>query len=314
MLGLVGITTGFAHGVKRREFMNRLLLSGVALIAIAVPALAADLAATGAPRYASPPPPLPPVLTWTGWYIGVNAGGGWGSSAGIGNNVISSFCNTTLGGCMAHEAETALRAAIPPTFDSKLSGFVGGGQFGYNWQSGAWVWGLETDIQGADLHGGSTRSGTSGIVGFPANAITVTGTANQKIDFLGTVRGRIGVTLSPPWLIYATGGLAYGHTKTDVSFTEHVSGPCFCGPDPFSFASDGSWRAGWTAGAGVEWRFAQQWSFKGEWLHYDLGHVTVTNQLMQLNGALVPFFGATIGSHAAFRGDIARFGVNYHFY
>jgi outer membrane immunogenic protein len=65
--------------------------------------------------------------------------------------------------------------------------------------------------------------------------------------------------------------------------------------------------------SGVEWMFAPQWSLKGEWRHYDLDHVNVSNQLLQLNGAGVPFFGAGIASQVRFRGDIARFGVNYHF-
>jgi outer membrane immunogenic protein len=257
----------------------------------------------------------PPVLfqSWTGWYVGLNAGGAWGNNNGVDNTINSTFCNIAIPGCGPNQASNALAAAVPGTFDTgKNSGFIGGGQFGYNLQAGQFVWGLETDFQGADIHGDSSLTNSVGVTGFPGTTATVTGEASQKIDFFGTLRGRLGWTPTAPWLIYATGGLAYGHTKTDVSFTSHFA-PCFCGPDPSSSVSQDEWRAGWTVGGGVEWMFAPQWSLRGEYLYYDLGSVSVDNSLNQLNGAGARFVGVGITSDVHYKGNIARAAINYHF-
>jgi outer membrane immunogenic protein len=103
-----------------------------------------------------------------------------------------------------------------------------------------------------------------------------------------------------------TGGLAYGHTETSASFSEGNDFPAN------SAASIDAWRAGWTIGSGFEWMIAPSWSIKGEYLYYDLGTVTVNNAINTLAfGA--PFFSVTIASEAAYRGSIARGGINYHF-
>ena len=111
-----------------------------------------------------------------------------------------------------------------------------------------------------------------------ASAITVV-SPGTKSNFLGTLRGRLGWTPSAPWLLYVTGGLAYGHTETEVALSTHISGLCGGGalgcPDASGFASKDDWRAGWTVGGGVEWMFAPRWSFKAEYLYYDLGHVNL---------------------------------------
>lgn len=97
---------------------------------------------------------------------------------------------------------------------------------GYNYQAGRFVWGIETDFSGADIHGSDTRSLTELIPGFPANSVSVSGTADQRIDYLETVRGRLGFTPINPLLIYATGGLAYGHVASSTTLAETLNGPC----------------------------------------------------------------------------------------
>jgi outer membrane immunogenic protein len=291
--------------------MRRLSLasiSAVSAVAFTQIASAADLPRT-APVYMSPAP----IYTWTGFYVGLNAGWGWGNSDGISNSVTSSFCNTALVGCAPNQASNAAVAAVPGSLDTNPNGFIGGGQIGYNWQTGAVVWGIEADFQGADIHGDATATGSVVPTSSPGNTISVTGSASQKIDFLGTLRGRLGWTPSPPWLLYVTGGLAYGHTKTNVAFSEHVSGACFCGPDPVTSVENDEWRAGWTVGGGVEWMFAPQWTVKAEYLYYDLGSVTLNSSVTQLNAAATPFFGVGIASEVTYRGSIARAGVNYKF-
>jgi outer membrane immunogenic protein len=140
----------------------------------------------------------------------------------------------------------------------------------------------------------------------------VVSTRSQKLDFLGTLRGRLGWAPNGPWLVYVTGGLAYGHTETSASFAETSCG----GVNANSAASINAWRAGWTVGGGFEWMIAPRWSIKGEYLYYDLGTVTVNNTLTVPAGTpgLGPFFSVvTIASEAAYRGSIARGGINYHF-
>ena len=105
---------------------------------------------------------------------------------------------------------------------TSLDGIVGGGQIGYNWQMQRAVFGLEADIQGTDEKGSRAftcplNTCTPPVGGFlalviPGPAVPVT--LNQKIDWFGTVRGRIGYLADPKLLLYVTGGLAYG----DVEF------------------------------------------------------------------------------------------------
>lgn len=274
-------------------------------------AFAADL-----PRKAPVAAPIaPPAYSWSGWYAGYNAGGGWSNNDGIDNVVTSTFCNANFSGCTSGEFATAAAAAAGGDLDTKPKGFIGGGQIGYNFQAGQAVYGIEADFQGASIKGSATAVTAAVPPGFAAlgSTVTIAGTGSQKIDFLGTLRGRLGWTPSAPWLLYVTGGLAYGHTETSVSFAERVAGPCACGPFPTVSSSNDVWRAGWTVGGGLEWMFAPRWSLKGEYLYYDLGHVTVNTSILQTNIGGVPFFGVGIASTAHYNGSIARAGINYHF-
>ena len=130
---------------------------------------------------------------------------------------------------------------------------IGGGQAGYNWQQGNWLVGLEADIQGSDERGSSD-------VCVVAGCALGTGilTANYKLDWFGTVRGRVGLLPTDRVLIYATGGLAYGELSATAPLV------------PLSW---GSTRAGWTVGAGAEVKLDNNWSVKIEYLYMDLGDV-----------------------------------------
>jgi outer membrane immunogenic protein len=282
-------------------------LVGAALV-FAGPAFAADL------PFKAPAMPLGPVLSWTGWYIGATAGYGW-TNQGIDDSLTSTFCNVTLVGCRAVDvpnASTALAAAIPPHFSTNPKGFIGGGEIGFNQQVGQFVWGVEADLSGADIKGSDTRSFAATFA--PANTVNVLGSANEKLDFFGTLRGRFGFLLTPPLLVYATGGFAFGHVSATTTLTETVGGACFCGPSPTVAASSSATLPGWTVGGGLEWMFAPQWTLKGEYLYYDLGTLSYALPgIVQLNGAGTPFFGAGVNSTATVKGNIARVGVNFHF-
>jgi outer membrane immunogenic protein len=290
--------------------MKRFLLTMAAFGLFAVPAIAADLAPS--PVYKAPVPVPVAVWSWTGFYIGGTAGGAW-----LDSNVTTSgttVCNPTLGGCGANQDSNALAAGLPGNLSNKPVGFIGGGEIGYNWQYGQFVYGFETDISGASVSGSSAFSSSVTPVGFPGNTVNVSALVTDKLNYLGTVRARGGYLVTPSVLAYATGGFAYGGVSASGALAEHVGGPCFCGPSPSVGWSIDSTRTGWTVGGGLEWMFAPNWTVKGEYLYYDLGSSTYSfPSLVQTNGAGVPFFGANAATRFDFKGSIARAGVNYKF-
>jgi outer membrane immunogenic protein len=213
------------------------------------------------------------------------------------------FCSANTG--------CAIATAVPAQLNTRPGGFIGGGQIGYNWQAGLFVWGVETDFQGANISGSATVTNSTQPALF--TTATVTAAGSQKIDWFGTLRGRLGWTPTPPLLIYATGGLAYGRVKTDVSFTGFDS---FTTAGGASAVTKNETRAGWTLGGGAEWMFASQWSIKAEYLFYDLGTVstdqTLTSFFLPLPG--LPVGSTGIHSEAHYHGNIVRGGVNFKFY
>ena len=221
----------------RRIILPSLLAGALSAVGMAS-AFAADM-----PMKYAPTPVAVPMLSWTGFYAGLNAGYGWAS---VGDTVGS----------------------------NDLGGFVGGGQLGYNWQTGPVVFGLEGDFQGSS----QSRSDNGVIGGVPF-------TVEQKMPWLATARGRIGYAFDSV-MVYATGGAAWIDYKLTVSA-------------PGGSVSDSATKSAWTAGGGVEWMLMPKWSAKVEYLYIDTGDTTVT-----LLG--VPFVG-----HA--KENLVRVGLNYHF-
>jgi outer membrane immunogenic protein len=164
--------------------IRNLLLAATALTVMSASASAADLPTSkGAPIA---PIVYAPVFTWTGFYVGLNAGYGWQESRSV------SFYDARTGANLA-------------TFSNGSDGgFVGGGQIGYNWQFGQFVAGVEADIQYADLGGNNN--------GF---APYYFGGNSNNGNYFGTVRGRLGYAFDRA-LIYVTGGLAYGDVGSNV--------------------------------------------------------------------------------------------------
>jgi len=156
--------------------MKKILLSSVALLGLASGTLAADLPSRRAP---APVIAAVPVFTWTGFYVGVNAGYGWTESFDV----------------------TLPNGAVVRADSEDDGGFVGGAQIGYNYQIGSFVLGLEGDIQYADLGGATYVVPGVGIVSY------------DNSDWFGTVRARAGVAFDRA-LIYATGGFAFADDRT----------------------------------------------------------------------------------------------------
>jgi outer membrane immunogenic protein len=298
--------------------MRKLLLTSAAFGVLALPAMAADLA----PVYKAPPPV--PVCMWCGFYVGLNAGGTWGDDNSVAVN--SALANDFLLGAGASYGSTSAAGASGSVPSGNRSGFIGGGQIGYNWQiSSAWLVGFEDDIQGISGNGNgtlgnSTPVGAGGFFGNP-DVVTTSIASTNKLDYLGTVRGRLGYLFTPAFLVYGTGGLAYGGVKASTTITQSNNDcsftPVACIQSATSAGGAVSQtRAGWTAGAGLEWLFTRQWSAKVEYLHYDLGSVTFADGLLVTGSGTFPGAGgpAIVSSAAStqFRGDLVRAGVNFH--
>lgn len=282
--------------------MKRILYAGAALVSLfATNAFAADLAAR---PYTKAPVLVDPGYNWSGFYVGGNVGYSWGRAntdgALTGTQNVSVF--RTAGPNLISSVDTLL-GAVPLSGRANVDGFIGGAQAGYNWQAGAWLFGLEADIQGSDEH---ARGDVCTVAGCPLG--TTLFTANYRLDWFGTARGRVGFLPTQRVLLYATGGLAYGHLSAD---------------SPTIPVGWGSTRAGWTVGAGVEAAIDNHWSVKLEYLYMDLGNfggggasaTTVTNAL---NTPLVGFNTVTTTTlTSAFSGrftdNIVRVGANYRF-
>jgi outer membrane immunogenic protein len=245
-----------------------------AMLLFAGPVFAADLATK--PLYA-------PVFSWTGFYVGVNGGGGWSNSTG------DLFCETparVVGGF-------GCSSSAPGTL--KPGGGIFGGQAGYNFQTGPFVWGIETDIQWSGIKASAT-SAVPCCVGIAGD--TGVGTTSQSLDWFGTVRGRMGYTLWDRGLLYGTGGLIYGQEKVSGSLTFPVAG---YGP-----ASDASTHAGWTAGGGFEYAFTNNVTGKIEGLYYDMGSQTLSATAPANNGF-------TESATFNYKGVLVRAGLNWKF-
>ncbi|PSO16020.1 outer membrane protein [Bradyrhizobium sp. MOS003] len=293
--------------------MTRTLLVASAIAMLLAPgAFAADLAV---PHITAKAPPVAadPGHNWSGFYAGINIGYGWGRSA-----TAVDFINA--GG-------NAPLSSSAGTFN--LDGVTGGGQLGYNWQRDVFVLSLEADFQGSGRKGSlgalcaGAPDGLQDGVCTPGHrgdntfdpALPVTFDLTQKLDWFGTVRGRLGVVVTPRVLVYGTGGLAYGRVSTsgsvsaiNVGGTPGADGGTFT-PVAASFSSSTT-KFGWSAGAGVEGAFADNWSARFEYLHVDLGTVSgsLATPVIALSGAPL-----VVGYRSHITDNILRVGVNYRF-
>jgi outer membrane immunogenic protein len=202
--------------------MRTLARVGVSVLAGFLAMAGSALAADVPPSRAMPPPRAPalvPFFTWSGFYLGFNIGYGWGVSS----------------------ASNALGTVLS---DFSLRGMTAGGTLGYNWQTGAMVFGFEGDFDYSNIRGS------------PASGACVGGTCEVKSQWLSTMRGRLGYAFDR-FMPYFTAGGALG--KIDVTVLS---------------VTESKWKFGWTIGAGFEYAFLNNWTAKLEYLYVDLGKVT----------------------------------------
>jgi outer membrane immunogenic protein len=267
--------------------IRRLLLTSLGALAIGGTAMAADLPSA---RYA-PVAPIVPVFTWTGFYIGVNAGVAFAD-----NNNDSIFIPP---GTFGPGTGNFFVTGVSSNNDAV---FTGGGQIGYNYQAGGWVFGVEADLQWADLGNNNNNGAAFAVVGLPAGFVFAN--TNTGLEWWGTVRGRVGFAWDRA-LLYATGGFAYGGGG---------GGDNFCGV-AFGCGGGDDTRTGWTVGGGLEYAFTNNWTVKIEGLYVNLDGGGSNNGLLGfVNGApvfLPPGFITNAVDENTF--GVVRVGLNYKF-
>ena len=225
-------------------------------------------------------PPVAPVYNWTGFYIGVNAGYGWGRDP-------------------FSEDVTAAAPPVPAVTLTGINsqGFIGGFQTGANWLTGSVVGGLEIDLSGSGI------KGTSSVAGFDLANAPVSKMQTDKFDLLGSGRARLGYLVSPDILLYGTGGLAW--TRLTETATTVNSDGTFVTTTP-------DWRVGWAAGAGAEMRlWSTNWLARVEYLHYDFGNTGSTISTFSAGGP--PLLAITTTTRHLTT-DIVRAGLDYQFH
>jgi outer membrane immunogenic protein len=270
--------------------MKKLLLSGIALIALAAPSMAADLA-----PYYKAPPVAAPVCIWCGWYIGATAGGA--------STTADTTLNPVNGPFPDYRPQDLPGVTALGTQSINGTNAVFGGRVGYNAQFGAWVAGLEGDFSSFDFNKTVAAGGNPfSFGGFAAGSMAL----NESVStsWLSTVRGRLGYAFNSV-LVYGTGGVAFGKisvTQTDREFSFNGLG----------FGNEGSTasvtKTGWAAGAGIEYALTPNWIISAEYLHVDLGTVTSAGVVTSANATT-----ATLNFSTSVTSDIGRAGLTYKF-
>ena len=278
---------GSVGGLLMRR-LSLAIVAAVSTVALAQIASAADLPRK-APAVAPPPPPPP---SWTGFYLGANIGGGWGSRD------------------VSYALDSVSAGIFPPTtgvpatsFD--ISGVIGGLQHGYNWQFNRnWLFGLEADFNWSGMEG----SGSSGAVA--VGIAPLTAPVDEHIKWFGTARARLGFLPTDNLLAYVTGGFAYGKVErsgiffnnSNVNFAAGIQ--CNTGTACYAGSASGV-ATGWTVGGGLEYAVWPKWTVKAEYLYVRLDSESVTEV------AVGPAFINANFSRTNF--NVARVGVNYRF-
>jgi outer membrane immunogenic protein len=236
---------------------------------LGLPVMAAN-AADLPTRKATPPlfAAAPPSISWDGFYIGLNGGGG-----------------------VASYKRTGLYDSNPVDDSRSQGGFLFGAEIGYNKQIASnFVAGVEADFQGSQFKK-VEDCGAGPDPGF--GCYDDTSRASYNVNWFGTLRARVGVLAAPNWLVFATGGAAYGQVAYGA--LDYL-------PDNSATQSKTNW--GWTAGVGTEYKIDTHWSLKAEYLYIDLGKPSFSPIAVD-----IPDYTASLRTTL----NVGRVGVNYAF-
>ena len=218
----------------------------------------------------------PQVYDWTGFYLGANGGYGWGEKESV---IVTTFLTGTG---VVNVSEVG---------DLKPEGFFGGGQAGYNFQSGPVVFGIEGDIQLSDIDDDFSTTIRDNFYD-----------GSEDIDWFGTVRGRLGWGMDRA-LLYVTGGIAFADVDLKVDFTDTLG--------RVSALRDSGTRTGYVLGAGGEWAFSDRWSAKLEYQFLDFGSESMDAQVHGPQLPVQPLIHST--NEIDTQIHTIRLGVNFQF-
>ena len=284
------------------------------------------------------PPALSTMISWTGAYAGLNSGYDFGTN----NNAYASlwgplgFTTTDNGRPQATMPLSGVGLSQTGLMSNNQNGYLGGFQTGYNYQwHEKYVIGLETDIQGASIKGGSSLTGAGYNINSrnDGSSTTIGGVQiSSGVDWLGTIRARAGYLVKPSLLLFATAGVSYGGANAQVTnmaysaYNDFVYPTSPSGIQPyFGSVTRTQTLIGWTAGSGLEWMVTPSWSVKAEALYWSLGNMNVGTTALSpqigtpvWNGPGTPKFSlpsqvASGTTSINYQGVIARAGINYHF-
>ncbi|MGA7326699.1 MAG: outer membrane beta-barrel protein [Rhodomicrobium sp.] len=232
--------------------------------------------------------------------------GGWGSSSQSSN--LSGLGIDTLESVFA-----------PYSQNHNMDGGFGGVQIGYNWQWGGsfkdvpsnWLFGIEADIQGAGIKGSTATSFSAD--SDDSNAAS----ASSRLDWFGTLRGRLGYTASNA-LLYGTGGLAFGGVKNTLKVSGADGSDCVVGLNSAACSASSTvnsetTKTGYVLGGGIEYLFSPRWSVKAEYQYINLGTVTQTASAIYTDTSDLNLPEGTSGAHrVSEQFNTVRIGLNYH--
>lgn len=233
------------------------------------------------------------ATNWSGFYLGANAGFGFGDSDVTTTTVFSPT------GYFAAASVPQIAAVGADTVS--VHGALGGLTAGFNAQSGTLVYGVELDVDASNLKGDRT-AGTAYVVA-PTTAFSIHETTKAKS--LATLRGRVGrATGRTFW--FGTAGLAMASIKIEDTFN-----------DTFATAAEGvsesKSKLGWTLGGGFEVAMPGRWSFKAQYLHMDFGKVTADGSTLTAFTPAIAFPTSTFSHTAKLKAEVVELGINYRF-
>jgi outer membrane immunogenic protein len=222
-----------------------------------------------------------PIWSWSGFYIGAHVGAGWGTT------------ESDLRSFSGFDREEVPSTAGFAFSQNSRSGFLGGGQVGYNWQAGWAVFGVQADIAGTDIKG--------------TTPCVVIFACTTKTDWLATATGRLGAVVADRGLIYLKGGGAWMNANHRVTDSLGIVG--LTGIIDQELTSRNSTSFGWLLGFGTEWMITPNWT---AFIEYNYIEFDTKNEAFAINPNLV---GPDVFVNADIRNklSIAKIGVNYKF-
>jgi outer membrane immunogenic protein len=271
----------------KSHWLSATIVGVIAQLA-AAGAFAADLPA--APAYAKAPM-APSAINWTGFYVGGDIGGAWINNTGTWNPL----------------APPALFGIFPNSGNNGGSGLIGGVLAGYNWQfAPAWVAGIEGDWSWAKAGGAFTQLWTGVAPPGPIAGSIVQ--MNSALDWVSSLRARVGYLVTPSLLAYATGGLALAR----IGYTGYSFAGGVLGSTGYSANISGT-QLGFAVGGGLEWALTSNWLVRGEYLFYRFDHAGVVVAPVTTGlAAIGPQIPSTF-SWSSTNVNVARMSLSYKF-